>query len=88
MQLSRPLYVIIPERFNYSFYSVRSQMEGEEVVLVYQTIKTKNKKNKFNITRLTTLEQDIQMLICSQHINDAPATKRDILKKMISKIKC
>jgi hypothetical protein len=31
-------------------------MEGEKVVLVYQTIKTKNKKNKFNITRLTTSE--------------------------------
>jgi hypothetical protein len=81
MQLSKPLYGIIPERFHYSFYSVRSQMEGEKVVLVYQTIKTKNKKNKFNITRLTTSEQDIQMLICSQHINDAPATKQGILKK-------
>jgi hypothetical protein len=60
MQLSRPLYAIIPERFHYSFYSVRAQMEGGEVVLVYQTTKY---QQQLNITTLTALKQDTQMLI-------------------------
>ena len=51
---------------------------------------TKNIKNKFNITRLTALEQDVQMLIGSQLRNDALATKHTPkrTKNDKSKIKC